>query len=250
MSKLPYVVVVGVGALFAAVVLGVTIFLSIKTTSVGEKIGDDMGKAAGVALGSFDGITEGVSKGYSDGESEALLAKDTVAELVNEIKNVGRLQVLNMNITLTDVFSVGGEDKPDTSTGYYALLIFEGTASYIVDLEQCVISVNDEAVKVTIPRPELRVTIDPEKTEKRTDNYAALSDGSSFGGYEAYINSLKEIKEKVGEKITGYKGLKENAEQSAISAVERLAGTVRLDDKPIVVEFSGDTEVIEVVEKR
>lgn len=249
-SKLLSAVVIVLGVLIAASALGVTVYFTSNAASIGEDIGNGMGKAAGLALGSFDGITKGLGEGEDAGTSEGLSAKDTTAELANEIKKVGRLQVLNMNITLSDVFSVGADGSPDSSTGYFALLIFEGTASYTVDLEQCGISVDDEAVKVTVPRPELRITIDPEKTQKRAENNSALfSDGSSFKGYTAYINTLKQAKEKVGEKIAGYEGMKQTAESSAVSAVGRLAGMVRLDDKPIIVEFADDNEVIEIAEK-
>ncbi len=240
-----------IGAVFMiALILVVTFFWTINAKSIGEGIGQEMGIVAGVACGSFDGFRKGFGEGESTGTSKGLSAEETTARLANEIQTVGRLRVLDMNITLSDVFSVGAEDKPDSSTGYFALLTLEGTASYTVDLEQCVISVEEEAIKITIPRPELRVTIDPEKTRKRAeDNASPFSDGSSYNGYMGYINSFKKSTQKVKDGLAGYSTMKSTAEESAISTVERLAGMVRVDNKPIVVAFANDNEIIEVVEK-
>ncbi len=236
--------------LIAAVSFGSAACAVKKTGSMGESIGNEMGTFAGVAMGSFDGVTKGIGEGENAGRAIGLSAEDTTVTLANEISEVGRLRVLDMNVTLTDVFSVGAEDKPDSSRGYFALLVLEGTASYTVDLEQCLISVDNEAVKITIPHPELRVTIDPEKTRKRAeDNASPLINGSSFDGYMGYINTLKKTTEKVKDQLAGYDQMKSTAEESALSAVKRLVGSVRENDKPIIVEFANDSEIIEVVEK-
>lgn len=249
MSKLISRLVVIGGCAVSAVALGITIFMTINAKSIGEDIGNGMGKVAGLALGSFDGVTKGLGKGTDDGTSKGLSAEDTMARLANEMKKVGRLQVLNMNTTLTCHFSEGNYGTVDLPKGYHALLFWEGTVSYTVDLEQCSISI-DDVVKVTIPHPELRITIDPEKTKKLAEENASLfSDGSTYGGYEGYINTLKQMKEKVSETIDGYEGMKATAENSALSAVERLVGGVRIDDKPVVVEFADDTEEIKITEK-
>ncbi len=250
MIKLIAKIVIPIIVLGAAILLGITVYLTISSRSIGENIGKEMGIIAGRAVGSFDGVTKGIGEGENAGRAVGLSAEDITVTLANEIREVGRLRVLDMNVTLTHVFSVGAEDKPDSSKGYHALLVFEGTASYTVDLEQCLISVDNEAVKITIPHPELRVTIDPEKTQKRAeDNASPLLNGSSFDGYMGYINTLKQTNEKVKEELAGYEYMRAAAEKSAISAVERLAGSVRGDDKPIIVEFMNDSEIIEVVEK-
>lgn len=249
-SKLISAGIILFSVMLIALILGVTFYLTANAKSISGSIGNEMGTMAGVALGSFDGVTKGIEEGKDDGRTKGLSAEETAARIANEIHAVGRLRVLDMNVTLSDVFSVGAEDNSESSTGYFALLTLDGTASYTVDLEQCIISIDDEAVKITIPRPELRITIDPEKTQKRAENNAsAVSNGSSFDGYTAYINSLKKATEKIKEQLTSYGKMKEAAEKSAISAVERLASSVRIDDKPINVEFANDNEVIEVVEK-
>ena len=59
-----------------------------------------IGSSVGMAVGSYEGVTEGLNDGKIDG----LSAEDTVTMFVNKLKETQKLQVLLMNLQLTDLY--------------------------------------------------------------------------------------------------------------------------------------------------
>lgn len=206
-----------------------------KANEDGKTLGADTGLLVGAAVGSFDGFTGGWSEGAEAGKEAGISAADTTAELGSDMRMIGKLKILEMDVTLTDEFS---------KNEYAALIVWQGTASYTVDLEQCAVTAEGDRVKISVPRPVLSVYIDTE-TPKKVAEWSSIGpqNGSLVDGYKGYVNSLKMTEEKVRGSLIGYDSLRQLANDTARETVERLAGSVMLNGKTVSVELVGDEKI-------
>ncbi len=72
-------------------------------------IAPSIGKSAGMATGSFKGITSGSREGADAGEESGLSAKDIETKIVDKITASGNLEVLLVDICLTDLYTQGND---------------------------------------------------------------------------------------------------------------------------------------------
>lgn len=117
--------------LFLAFVLGCTVNIWGKAKSIGNFLGESLGADVGKAMGSFEALTD-YKEAYADGKEEGLSAKDTIAEVVNKIQELNKLEVLAASVKLNDIHSVGEKEDPD----YVALYLLKGNAVFSVDLSK------------------------------------------------------------------------------------------------------------------
>lgn len=197
--------------------------------------GDLWGAVVGRAVGSFKGVTEGIGKGAEDGTSKGISAEDATVKLGNEMNGIGRLQVQQMDITMTDVFTQGD---------YCALIKFEGTAKFTVDLKQCKIHDSGDAINISIPNVVPEIEVDTEKVEILDEVNPRKNGGSTENGYKGYLNSVDNMNKKLSDTLTGYESMTELAESKALEIVESLAKSVIIGDRQVNVEYlkSTDTE--------
>ena len=199
----------------------------------GKSIGEASGQAVGAAVGSVKGATEGVKEGYDEGTREGLSAKDTVAEIANtiesNIKNLGKLEVLVANVDLSTYHEVS--DK------YGALYLARGSAVFTIDLNQVYVTYREGLISVVLPRPEVKVTVDPAQTELLAEWQDKFFNGTDSEGFKSYFNSIMEINKDAKDQIENYSELMELASQSAISKIEEIAKASH-GNKEIIITVS------------
>ena len=220
-SKAKLIIIAAVAVLFA--------FLFPLICSI---TGRGFGTAVGTAVGTFHAVTEDMPEAYKEGKTDGLSATDTqVAE--NQIKEVGKLDVLAANAKITDVLKDG--DK------YAALYEMGADVVFSVDISRAEFRYGENIVEIILPRPEAEINLDSTKTRLVDDWKRLLLDGSTKDGIDAYINSLKQIRAKIKEKIDNYAYLEKRAAASAEQQIKELAQFLVEPGVSIDVRFR-DTE--------
>jgi len=199
----------------------------VNAQEVGDAIGSEIGKFTGCAVGSYEGFTKGWEKGAESGKKQGLSAEDTHTRIVNAITRVGKLDVLVAEDQLTDFYEQG--------TDYEAVLIFEVSAIFSIDLYKAEIAEEDSVLRITLPVPEVEITIDENKTSKFAEWQKHFWSGSEKDGYTGYQNSVMQIREKTAEELENYNVLMEQAKISAEKQVKILAGSVCGREKEIQI---------------
>lgn len=222
-----------------AVVLGAVLIFIVNPAykaagDIGSGAGETAGKLCGNIAGSFEGLTEGHAAGEADGTAEALEAKDTEAYIGGRVREKKVLEVLEVNMKeCVDTSMDGGN--------VYALQVLECTATYSVDLGQAEIQIDGNNVNVYIPAPEF--TTSDEKTEVIETYEKKKNAGSTANGITGTLNSEKNIRESVNEKLQNDEDLTQKAESAALNQVEIFINNILVDKNKIVtVSFKEGTE--------
>lgn len=193
------------------------------------------GRTAGIAVGSFEGVTSGLSEGAKAGKEAGLSAEDAEIRLGNEIRETEKLQVMLVDMKLSDIYQQG--DK------YAALLSLEGEAAFTVDLSLSQIMLDEEGkIIMEIPEPEFEFYLD-DSTLQVLDEYnpKRIFDGSSKDGYTGYLNSREKINQKVEEELAENEALLTQARNSALQQVGELAKAI-CGNTPIEIRFPEEEE--------
>jgi hypothetical protein len=206
----------------------------VKAKEQGKMIGNTEGKIAGVAVGSYEGVTKGISQGKEDGKKQGESAEDTDVRIANEMTSMGKLDVLTAKTQILNNFNQGND--------YKALFVYEATAVFSVNLEEAVVEVDDDNLIVTIPVPVCELTWDEEASQKIAEQQTHFWSGEEQSGYNAYMNSMKEITNKTEESMINYETLMGQAKDSAIRQIEIIAGSMNGNNYKIEVAFQGEEE--------
>ncbi len=193
------------------------------------------GKAAGMAVGSFEGVTSGLSEGAKAGKEAGLSAEDTRIRVGNEIRGTEKLQVLLVDMKLSDIFQEGDQ--------YAALLSLEGEAAFTVDLSRTQVF-TDEATGnfiMEISEPEFEFYLDDSSIQVVDDYKAPLFDGTSKNGYTGYLNSREKINQRVEEELAENDAMLTQARNSALQQVGELAKAI-CGNTPIEIRFTEGEE--------
>ena len=185
-------------------------------------IAPGFGTPAGTAVGSWEGITQGLTQGAEDGEVAGLSAEDTVAKVGTKLSQTGKLQVLLLDLKLSDIYEHGSGPQ------YAALLRMRGEGVFTVDLTQSYASEGPapDSLVIEIPHPEFVPYLDNSAIETVAEYKAPLFDGSSEKGYTGWLNTVNKLDERVRSELLAYDTLVEQAESSAMKQVELLAQSV------------------------
>lgn len=208
----------------AAVILTVIYPAYNKAEQLGIEGGSLLGKAAGKCIGSVEGIAVGVGAGAEAGEQEGLSAKDTEVKIIERVRELGNLEVLNVSMKRNVINEADGGKT-------CVLWSAKCEASYAVDLTKAEIS-NDIVI---IPYPELSISFD--SPEKIAQYQKRKNTGSSINGSTEYINSENEIRNKIQEELKNNSDLSQKAQDAAINQVEILIKNISVKGKQINVEF-------------
>ncbi len=128
--------------------------------------------------------------GKSDGKEEGLSAKDTKVRIENKILETGKLQVMLVDMNLTDLYQQG--------ESYAALLAMRGEGIFSVNLTQAevIYDAKDDIISIVVPTPEFVPYLDDSEVETIAEYKASLFDGKTEDGYQGYLNSREEIEKK------------------------------------------------------
>lgn len=197
-------------------------------------IAPGLGTSAGLAVGSWQGVTEGLSKGAVNGKEEGLSAKDIEIAVTNKMTATKRLQVLLVDLLLTDLYEQGND--------YAAIFGVQGEGVFTVDLAQshADYSAAQNRITLTIPEPEFTPYLDDSSLEVIAEYTRPFFNGSTRDGYQGYLNSQKITVERVKSELSDYDVLAKQARESAIEQVTGLARSVCGSNASIYVQFSGD----------
>lgn len=205
-----------------------------------------IGSSVGMAVGSYEGVTKGLIDGYNDGKIDGLSAEDTTAVFVNKLKETQKLQVLLMNLQLTDLYIQPENKKNDPD--YAALFAFNGEGVFTVDLAKSEAKKDPESGKIFIhiPQPDFDVYIDDSSIEKVDGaEYKApwyTGNGSTADGYTGWLNSSKQLDKKVKEEMLRDDGPMEQARASALRQVRQLAESLCKDGTTVEICFFEEGE--------
>lgn len=208
----------------AAVIVTVIYPAYNKAEQLGIEGGSLLGKAAGKCIGSVEGIAVGVGAGAEAGEQEGLSAKDTEVKIIERVRELGNLEVLNVSMKRNVINEADGGKT-------CVLWSAKCEASYAVDLTKAEIS-NDIVI---IPYPELSTSFD--SPEKIAQYQKRKNTGSSINGSTEYINSENEIRDKIQEELKNNPDLSQKAQDAAINQVEILIKNISVKGNQIDVEF-------------
>ena len=216
--------------LIAVILAAVAGLFYFQAENIGENVGVGTGKAAGLAVGSFNGVTDGLGEGASAGKEAGLNSDDITMELTQSIREIGNLQVLVANVNIPDYHEVGKK--------YAALYLFRGSAVFTVDLMQASCSRTPEGETIIVlPEPKAVVNINDSETELLAEYQRKFFNGSAEDGFDAYLNTLRQIDQISLEKVSNYEMLMEMAKNSAKKQVEMLSGNVCVNCGKITILF-------------
>lgn len=190
-----------------------------------------MGKFAGAAMGSFEGVTTGIKEGAEEGKKAGLSAKDVAVRVGDKIKAEEKLQVLLVDLDLSDIYQQG--------KNYAVLYSKEGEGVFTVDLSGVKVDNVEGKIVISIPVPEFELYPNDSKVEILDEYQAPLFNGTTKDGYTGYLNSSKEYIPKVEEMIIKDDVLMEQAKASALQQVEALAKAV-CGNETVEVRFLED----------
>lgn len=228
---IPVVAVAVLLALVLVLVLGI-IPMNVNVSNAGTAVGNGMGSVVGTAVGSYKGVTEGWQKGLVEGKDAGLSATDVTIDVKSSIKELGRLEVLTASVSLKHSFNIG-ENKD-----YSYLAILMGNAVFTVDLDKSLFEDTETEILITLPQPEMELTIDESRSKKLADKQTPFLDGNAEDGYIAAMNARKEIMTNAEETITNYSTLLDQARSSAEKSVKNFAESVSIEKKEITVIFA------------
>lgn len=214
---------------FLIVIFIIFIIAAILIVITAWNMGDMWGTFAGKANGSYNGITEGLGKGYEAGREEGLSAKDTEVDIASKIKEIGKLEVLSIDDQILNVFELGD--------AYKALFAYKGIATFSIDFSK--VEINDEGstVEIVLPTPEVEFSIDENETKKMAEWQKFFWSGDAEAGYDAYMNSMVEIKNKTADELENYAEWERLAKESAEKQVEMLVRSASSKEKEIHIYF-------------
>ena len=198
----------------------------------GTDIGENTGKLVGLAKGSYEGITERIANGREDGKEQGLSAEDTQVMDATGLEGIGRLEVLVASVKLDDYHQI----KDD----YKAIYVFKADAVFTVDLENAEIKRTDTTVEITLKKPSVELEFNEGETEQIAEWQKHFYSGKSEDGYNAYINSRREIQNNSTEKIENYEDLMSMAEESAKTQVEALVKAICGNEITVEITFSDE----------
>lgn len=191
-----------------------------------------VGMAAGTATGSFRGVTQGIAAGAEAGKEAGLSAENTTVIIGNKMTETGNLQVMLVDLKLSDIYQQGPEDNPQ----YAALLDIKGEGVFSVDLTQSKIVYNEteKQITITIPEPVFTPYLDDNTVEILAEYRPRFLNGSTINGYQGYLNSRTQIDKRLQEEMLS---MLEPAKESALKQVELLARSVCGSTASIQVSF-------------
>ena len=220
-----------IAVVLMVVVLICAISVSIKAKSIGSITGEEMGTVVGRAMGSFEGMTKGRIEGSAAGKEKGLLAEDTETDITSKIQGLNKLEVLVAKAKLKNFHTIGKD------TAYAALYFIKGNVVFSVDMSKAVISLDDGGLHIVLPKPEGELYIDDSSVEKAAEYQKHFFSGSAKDGYDAYLNTMKEIQESSVETLANYDALIKSAKQAAEHQVTLLAQNIALGCDKISVTF-------------
>lgn len=219
-----------------ALILAGSIAFMIYVPALSEEVGTALGSWRGV----MQGIATGAAEGAKAGKEEGLSAKDTTVKIGSKMTETGKLQVMLVDLKLTDLYQQGPPKSPD----YAALWTMKGEGVFTVDLTRAKAAYDETEHQITIeiPEPEFTPYLDDSAVEMLAEYPAArrfLFNGSTANGYQGYLNSRTQINRKVQEEM---QSMRDRAEASALQQVELLARSVCGSTASVRIRFAEGEE--------
>lgn len=186
------------------------------------------------AAGTVQGMAEGLSAGGEAGKEEGLSAKDTTVRIENQMETTGKLQVLLVDMKLSDIYEQGD--------GYAALYSLKGEGVFTVDLRSAKVLYDEEndRMVIEIPKPKFEPYLDNRTLEICAEyEKKTLFNGDAWDGYNGYLKSSAQLDEKIRTEFSEDPALTGQAEASAKRQVEQLARSV-CQSARVEVRFEGE----------
>ena len=216
---------------FLFILLVCFVIFRLNAKKIGTEVGEGKGRIVGTAVGSLRGFTEGAEQGARDGKEAGLSAEDTQADIVDSMRELGKLEVLTGKTELHLDHEIGDRYAKLENSG--------GTVVFSVDLNQASITENREnnTISIILPEPTLDLYLDMNSSQVIAERQGFSLTHSTVDGVNAYLNSLSKTVERARECIYNYDSLMEMARNESIRQVELLAEAICGQEKTIDVGF-------------
>ena len=215
-----------IALLAATVLMG---YIHQRAGAMGTAIGKSNGTAVGTAIGSARGITEGAQQGRTAGEQAGLSAEDTTEDIKGCMEGMGRLEVLIADVTLKNINKIGKSNA--------SLSLISGNAVFTIDMAQVDINREGNSISITVPKPELDLSLNQGNTRKLAEYQKFSLTVSAEDGLVDYLNSMTQTVEKVKETMSNYDSLYAEAMESAKSQIQQLANRICGTNTAVQVRF-------------
>lgn len=220
-----------IGCILAGCIFLYAVGLRQSASSIGNGVGVSAGTVVGKAIGSWEGLTKGSSEGEKAGREEGLSAEDTLISISNRIHQMEKLEVLAADVKLKNFHTIGKQQD------YAALYLASGNVVFTVDLSRAKTSQQGNTFKIMLPDPEAQLYIDDASVKKVAEYQKRFFTGDAESGFDAYLNSMKQMQKVSRETLSNYDSLAESAKAAAIHQVEMLAGSMSDAETEIIVEI-------------
>lgn len=229
-----WLIVPAIAAVMLAFLLIIVVPARTRAAESGSSKGELLGNAVGNCVGSIEGITKGASEGAKAGEEDAINNPDVSVKIIGRVRELGKLEVLNVTIKKSGVHSTNGGKTQ-------SLLTQKCTASFSVDLHEATITDRENKIVVNIPYPELDEPCyeNPEEITSYTANKLV---GGTDEGITSYIKSEEEIREEIVKELENDSDLFKQAQEAAKIQVKELIENISVEGKSVDVVFMGETE--------
>ncbi|MBP3568558.1 MAG: DUF4230 domain-containing protein [Lachnospiraceae bacterium] len=224
--------IIAIGALL--LVIMVFCMFSLPVYLKAEEKGNELGRMAGTAAGYASGIVNAdIKAAEAEGKQEALAKPEINMKLIgeNKINETGKLDVLVAGVRLNNFHGVGNK--------YAALYLMKADAVFSVNLGLANVAYVEEElwVRITVPQPEVTVYFDESETEKIAEWQKNYFSGDAGDGYQAYMNTMKEIEATASEDLARNESLMESARKAAEQQIKLLATSIYGMNVSVTVEF-------------
>jgi hypothetical protein len=227
------VLLIIVSALILILLIVCSVELRVNAKSIGAGIGNSIGELTGKAVGSYEGMTQGSVEGAAAGKTAGLSAEDTKAQIVTQLSQANKLEVLVASVKLNDFHTIGEDEHPD----YAALYLMKGNVVFSVDLSNAKISFSGNTLHIKLSEPDasLYFTGSPEKiAEYQKHSFS----GNVKDGYDAYLNTMEKIQSATLDDLNNKDALISAAKKSAENQIELLVKSASVAGKNISVEWA------------
>lgn len=205
-----------------------------RAQELGTEIGTGIGEKVGVVKGYTEALSAEIPQGKEDGKEEGLSAKDTVIVVQEKMKEVAKLEVLVASVSFDNFHTLGEK--------YAALYLIKADAVFSVDLSNLQIDKNEDGSKlyVTVPKIDIVPYYDQTESMQIAEWQKGHFSGNAEDGYDAYLNSMKQItdSDKIKAELSKNETLMTMAKTSAEKQLKRLLSSICANATQIEIIFA------------
>lgn len=252
-KKIDTIIVLVILIIFLTYLLSIVNLQLDATKNVSNFAAKGIGEFVGKAIGSTQAIID-LPETIESAKEEGISGEDVnTSLLIDEIKNIGILEVLSTEVSIHQVYRYGGKSEKiednnnkiqaDNKTTYAALYIWKANGIFTVDLSN--LNISNDSNTIMIKKPNLKLIYDPKGKEKLNE-YGKPSFNVKDSDYLiGYLNSEKNAIQAAKEKIANYDLLVEESMESAEKTISFLINSLNEENVNYSYNWVGEVTIDE-----